>query len=271
MAKYTTLVRSICEQKSGLTESTGFNNVGQVISGAIPGIFNFDFPIFDESYRNVLCTKILKHYYMREIGAETVGLWQLWLDRRLNEIMPYYNKLYESELLEFNPLYDVDLTREHNTTGSQNNTDETTRNRTDNDKYSSHTDIENSGEGTGTISSSEDSTDSYSDTPQGSLQNVQNGTYLTNARVVDRSGNQNDSNEYSNTGTTDVADNRDRTENETINKNGTVNSTEEYLETVKGKQGGKSYAEMIKEYRETFLNIDMMVIEELSDLFMNIW
>lgn len=51
---------------------------------------------------------------MREIGTETYGLWHLYLDTTLNEIMPYYNKLYETELLKFNPLYDIDLKRTHN-------------------------------------------------------------------------------------------------------------------------------------------------------------
>ena len=110
MSKYTTEVRFICETAAGYTESVDYDLVEETIQKAIPKVFNFDFPIFDESYRNVLCTKILKHYYTREICEETVGLWKLRLNTRLNEIMPYYNQLYKSELLEFNPFYDVDIT-----------------------------------------------------------------------------------------------------------------------------------------------------------------
>ena len=119
MSKYTTEVRFICETASSLTESDGFNSVNDIIQNAIPKVFNFDFPIFDEAYRNVLLTKILKHYYTREIGEETVGLWKLWLEDRLNVIMPYYNQLYKSELLEFNPFYDVDLTRTREGSGTR--------------------------------------------------------------------------------------------------------------------------------------------------------
>ena len=57
--------------------------------------------------------KILRHFYTREIGEETFGLWQLRLCDRLNVIMPYYNQLYRSELIKFNPMYDVDLSTEH--------------------------------------------------------------------------------------------------------------------------------------------------------------
>ena len=57
------------------------------------------FPIFDENYRSVLETKILRHYYTREIGFETVGLWKHYLKTKLNEIMPKYNKLYEASIV----------------------------------------------------------------------------------------------------------------------------------------------------------------------------
>jgi len=117
MSKYTTEVRYICEHFSGLSESVGYNDVEQVIKNCLTKVFDFNFPIFDESYRTVLETKILRHYYTREIGLETVGLWKLKLNTKLNEIMPFYNQLYKSELIDFNPLYDVELTRERKIEG----------------------------------------------------------------------------------------------------------------------------------------------------------
>lgn len=213
MSKYTTEVRFICETMSGLSESEDGASVEQIIENAIPKIFNFDFPIFDEQYRNVLCTKILMHYYTREIGLETVGLWKLKLRTRLNEVMGYFNQLYKSALLEFNPLYDVDYTRRYDR------------------------DVDTSGGNSGV--------EMFSDTPQGALNvndlfvSENNATYLTNA--TKNSGNYNG------------------------------NTTEGYLETVQGKQGGVSYSRMIQEYRKTFINVDMKVIESLSDLFMNLW
>ena len=47
--------------------------------------------------------------------------------------------------------------------------------------------------------------------------------------------------------------------------------TESYLEHVRGKGGGVSYSAMLQEYRETFLNIDMMIIDDLEPLFMGLW
>ena len=97
MSKYTTEVRFICENYAGLDASVGYNDVDKILNKTWDKIFDFDFPIFDNDYRSVLCIKILKHYYTREIGFETVGLWKLKLNMMMNEIMPYYNKLYESE------------------------------------------------------------------------------------------------------------------------------------------------------------------------------
>ena len=77
MSKYTTEVRFICETESGLTESVGYKDIDTVLDNSVDKIFDFDFPIFDENYRGVLERKILLHFYTREIGFETVGLWKL--------------------------------------------------------------------------------------------------------------------------------------------------------------------------------------------------
>lgn len=69
-----------------------------------------DYPIFDENYRKELNYKIIRHYYMREIGAETFGLFKFYLRRTMFEIMPYYNQLYNSQLIEISdPLNDIDM------------------------------------------------------------------------------------------------------------------------------------------------------------------
>ena len=62
-----------------------------------------DYPIFDENYRDILNRKIIEHYYMREVGQETPSLFKFFIQRKMNEIMPYYNQLYKSESIDFNP------------------------------------------------------------------------------------------------------------------------------------------------------------------------
>lgn len=109
MSNYTTQVRWICET-AARTDHFQYASIDDIITAAAPEIFNFSFPIFDEAYRLPLERKILRHFYTREICEETVALWKLRLNDKLNMIMPYYNQLYETTLIKFNPLYDVDVT-----------------------------------------------------------------------------------------------------------------------------------------------------------------
>lgn len=291
MSKYTTEVRFICETAAGLRESEWFSSVNTILQKAVPNVFDFDFPIFDEAYRNVLETKILRHYYTREIGLETVGLWKLKLETKLTEIMPFYNQLYKSELLTFNPFYDVDLTRDHKltreetakqkgtvNTSEDSNTDENTTQDNTSDTTINNTTGSTSEENAG---ASKQHYDKYSDTPQGSLNNVQNDTYLTNARMVTDTDTQTGKTTVSgtdeskgNTTSNTTAETSSQTRRD-IDVNSTndrdINSLDDYIEHVKGKNGGASYSSLLKEFRETFLNIDMMIIDELGELFFNLW
>jgi hypothetical protein len=62
------------------------------------------YPIWAEEYRPFLNQKIIDHFMFREIGQETPDRFNFFLQRKMNEIMPYYNKLYESELIQFDPM-----------------------------------------------------------------------------------------------------------------------------------------------------------------------
>ena len=235
MSKYTTEVRFICESKSGLEVSGGSSDVDNIIANSWNKIFTSKAPFFDEEYRSVLCQKILKHYYLREICCETVGIWILWMNTRLEEIMPYYNQLYDSAKIEFNPMHDVDLTREHK--------------RTENEEANSNRTSKSNGNSTSTNNGKE----LYSDTPQGSITNLENNSYLTNATITENKGEN-----------TTTLDNEDESTNN-------VNTTEDYIETITGKQSTESFSSLLNKFRETFLNIDMQVIEEFSDLFFGLW
>lgn len=224
MSKYTTQVRFICETKSGLDN---LDDVNEVIQASIPNIFDFSFPIFDEEYRNVLCTKILKHYYTREIGLETYGLWKLKLDTKLNEIMPYYNKMYESASLEYNPLHNMDMT--------------TTHSRTSGDDISRDTST------SGSVSSNFENR--FLDTPQGGLDGIISSDYLTNASI----------------------DNSSESTSASANEAVKSTSTEEYTTKITGKASGADYSKMIMNYRDALINVDMMIINELKDLFFLLW
>ena len=362
MSKYTTELRFICETSAGLTESAPFSQVNDIIETAAPVVFNFDWPIFDENYRLPLEIKILRHFYTREICEETVGLWKLRLQDRLCMIMPYYNDLYRSQLLQFNPFYDVDYTREHSgeNTGaeyskekanterseignnesaktykkdvtSSNDSESASKTKKDNTSSSdSESTSKNNakgernttkiGDSSGNASESDLHWDLYSDTPQGGINGIDadndsvlNNTYLTNARKVtdSKASNYNDNTSENaheinkdesevNANATTIETNNENAElNESTStlevvtgretethtnentllgaeqnsKEGNRNITnfEEYAEHVKGKQGTLSYSKMLQEFRDTFLNIDKMIIDNLNDLFFGLW
>ena len=331
MSKYTTEVRYICEKAAGLDESKGYADVDTIIENSIDSIFSFNFPMFDESYRSVLCTKILRHYYTREIGFETVGLWKLKLQTKLNEIMPYYNQLYNSELIKFNPLYDVDLntthvgdksgesSKEENKIGvgvvegerSESGTNKASTDSVEGENRSGTSKSDQTGTSIGndktskTVADNENSSgvnyDLYSDTPQGALAGVNSEEYLTSARKITDSKNKNavgtesgntetnrinndnirNSYDEENQKTNVVNENREtansstdktnRNDIENMSGKDKFNSTESYVLHVVGKQAGASYSKLLKEFRETFLNIDMDIINDLSPLFLNLW
>ena len=311
MAKYTTQVRSICENKAGLEESKGFNDIDTILNNSWDKIFTTQCTFFDENYRQVLCKKILKHYYTREIGLETVGLWQLFMNRKLEEIMPYYNKLYNSELIQFNPMHTMDMSKTKQITGTEAGTsaEQGNRNVSSND---SGTELEtiiddnvragtgsNSGTVNRDITNQEDinnttgniKKDAYSDTPQGSLTNVDNNAYLTNYRRINEDdtfvGNDdtvtNDDTSTSNSSSyrEDIDNSRNDTKsfsknNLTQETNGKQNvnnltTTENYIESVVGNNGSYNFSRLLQDFRDTFLNIDMLVIGEFKGLFMGLW
>lgn len=239
MSKYTTQVRYICEKSAGIIDG----NVSEVIKASWDKIFDFDFPIWDENYKEVLCTKILKHYYTREIGFETVGLWKLKLETKMNEIMPYFNERYLSTTYKYNPLFDVDYYK--TTTGKDNGVNSRNGQR---DNMSAET---SNGSG------QSKTINKFSDTPQGGLIGIENDEYLTNATINNGSG----SNSYSKNGT-----NKDVT-----SEAGSFTTTRDYVEHISGKMPGVSYAKAIKEYRDNLINIDYEIIDELKDLFMLLW
>lgn len=198
---------------------------------------NFDFkmtsyPIFDEEYRETLNNNILFHYYENEIGFETAPLFRFYLNQKLNEIMPYYNELYNAQKLLLNQgnlFKNVDLEE------TFNRVNDTTTNTTSNSTNSGISNNKNL----------------YQDTPQGkiTLNDIDNQEWATNVTF--------DKNETNNT----IND----------NTNGTANNTENYVKKIIGNNGNKYNIEILKEIKNNLMNIDLMIINELNDLFMQIF
>lgn len=223
MSKYTTTIRSIVE--------TGYD------------LGLKDYPIFDESYREVLNKKIIDHYYFREIGLETVALFKHFLNTRMNEIMYNYNELYKMQ----KRIFDAGLDSNVNLT----------------ETYEKVSDGESKAIASGTSDSTSESTVSSKnknlrqDTPQGKL----------------KQGDL-DSQEYA----TELTFDNNDTESEIKDSSGststndtTIKNTEEYIKKIVGNNGNKYAIELLTEIKNSIINIDIMIIEELADLFMGLY
>ena len=316
MGKYTTEVRYICETYAGLDESVGYDSIEEVVEKAYPKIFKTkEIPMFEgesDEHRALLFKKILLHYYTREIGYETVGLWKLKLNQKLMEIMPYYNQLYESELIKFDPLKNVDVTKTH--TGEYNDDEKVDNLRNTENHKGSHTEQESdtnedvtlrhsrtTSQGndvrTNDVVSNGEKWTLFSDTPQGGINGIANASngsvsdnsYLTNATHEIATPDEQSVTQSHGTITETYnidGDKKDNTKGHaevdtktTENSNGKITDdniknnkgTDEYENKDIGKIGTETYSEMLEKYRDTFLNIDLMVIEKLEPLFMGLW
>ena len=212
-----------------------------------------DYPIFDESYREQLNNKIIQHYYFREIGFETEALFKNRLNQKMNEIMPYYNQMYESSKLKIDPLSTIDLeevfSRTSKTTGEGTSSTSGTGNNTNNFNSTDTTDY-------GKISKFSDIAQAQT-TPN----EILNDKYLTSATVDD--GQDKNTNTGTNTSQTESTTSGTSTDERNLDEDTTL--------TRKGNNGTASESELLNMYRETFLNIDMMIIDDLDELFLGIW
>ena len=315
MSKYTTEVRYICESYAGLEESVGYDSIDEVIEKSYLKIFKNDsIPMFQgetESHRAGLLKKILLHYYTREIGYETVGLWKLKLNQKLIEIMPYYNQLYESELIKFDPLKNVDVTKTHegeyldnekvdNERNTENHEGIHTTQETDTTENTtlrhSRTTTEGNDVRTNDVVADGNQWTLFSDTPQGGLDGINNASgslagngYLTNAtrnittpdeqRITQTHGDIVETYNANGDRADTVVGHAEVETQTTKNAHGTTtddntkknDGTDAYTNLDIGKIGTETYSEMLNKFRDTFLNIDKMVIGELESLFIGLW
>lgn len=191
-------------------------------------VFDFEYPVPAETVtyngktapvpfdKTALEKKILDHYWTRQLGHETVGRWLHHFRARMCEIMPYYSQLYELEAKWHNiedPLESYNLTETidgtHSTTGNATGTTNNTR--------------------------------KFSDTPQGSISNLE--THLTEGEKNDGGSTEN--------------------RNETGSNKQTL--------TRRGNIGVQPLGYEVNILRQAIINIDQMIINDLAPLFLGVY
>ena len=204
------------------------------------GVGLSDYPIFDEAHRATLNRKILDHYWYYEIGHETIDQFVRQMRTKMQEVMPYFNEMYKTTLVKYDILSTVDIIADS---------------KNENSTHSKTSGNSNSNE-SGNSTTSTDSTARAvsSEMPQTRL--AGDADYATAA--TDSTSN----------GVTETASSGSRGETTAMTGDGSAQGS---ATSHQSGYTGTSPAALISAARDAIINVDMMVIDSVSTLFMSLW
>ena len=198
-------------------------------------LFDFEYDFYEESKKEQFEQKFIDYFYMREIEHATAEEFKHELRTKLNLIAPYYKQLYETELksknIEF--LLNKDLK-------------ETFIREVESDTESlSNFNNESSGK------AKVETLSTTNDTPQNRVDDLDK--YISSAS------------KDKNTSDTSSSDN-----GSSISQNSNT-AKEETTLISKGNIGTTSSAQLLRDWRDVLINIDMMILEECEELFFKLF
>ena len=198
-------------------------------------LFDFEYDFYEESKKEQFEQKFIDYFYMREIEHATAEEFKHELRTKLNLIAPYYKQLYETELksknIEF--LLNKDLK-------------ETFIREVESDTESL-SNFNNESNGKAKV----ETLSTTNDTPQNRIDDLDK--YISSAS------------KDKNTSDTSSSDN-----GSSISQNSNT-AKEETTLISKGNIGTTSSAQLLRDWREVLINIDMMILEECEELFFKLF
>lgn len=228
-----TILESIVNANIDLNEPTPEVKIKDLAKAGRSTIFNFDYPLTSNITKEKFETMILNHFLQRRIGFETVTAFRIQLDVKLNEIMPLYNKMFDA-LENWEIFNDGEVTTR---IGKDNRTSESTNNTSN--ELTNHS-----------ITSTNDVSDRRnSELPQKQLEDLRNGSYVTNYNYDTNTNNGEDNS---------TSQGKSNAEN----KGKDIN---EYNETITRTPADK--IAILKEMQENIKSIYTMIFKDLECLF----
>lgn len=234
------------------------------------------YPIFDESYRPILNNRIIEFYRFRQIGFENPKMFQNRMELRMDMIMSNkYNRLYEIKQTDFNPLYNVEMHETYTHTIDNENTNSNTSNSSlDNAvNYNSNTTNKNTDSSSENQKNSSVGWTSQYPTEEMIEDNLNNHVFADQGQHSSNAIDTTNTNTSSSEMTQD-----DVTKNTTTSSNksdGTSKNTttETYKKDTIGSSAGLPFSVALKQFKDFYdsYELDMQVIDELKDLFYNLW
>lgn len=210
-------------------------------------LFNFDYKFYDDRLKEDFEKQFIDHFWINEIGFETIGLFQQRLKTVLNDLYPKYAQLYDSELKskDINFLLNKDLKESTERLVTTNKTDNTVT----------------------TGSTSTDINATNNDNIDYKESNVDNGNAyinVTNNNLTTQSNNTKSS----------TANSSERA-NSQMNVDNKTDNIEKEVNTLisQGNIGITSSAELLQKWRDVMLNLNLMLFDEIfeNDLFMTVY
>lgn len=268
MASYTMQLREYIEQ------ATQYENLStrEKIEKGRTKLFDFDYPIFDENYRKVFETHFIRKFYMREIGFETEGLFKFQLETWLSINMPYFNKLFESELMDYDPFINSKMEASHTKKVDKDQNDNRNTNGTTNTGVNKS--INTNEDNTSNLVNNNFVRDLESNNPDSRLSITTNDGegVIQYASKIDESSINTNQNVNGNTMVNgNESTDADTQTSNTDNFNSAINETEDYVQSRTGKIGVQSYSKMLMEYRDALIRIENKIFDEMQELFMLVY
>ena len=223
----------------------------------VNGVFTFDYPFYSdnpldkEEFENLF----IDYFYFREIGFETPDRFKMKLKAELELIMPYYRQLAMTEWNKVRTAEDM-MT-------SKNLTETTTHEQT----IAGSSDLTQNN--TSSLKQSSETNTSQTMNDQSKASNLSDGVatasletgYLTGVSQSDNTTTQTNSNtgqqSSSNNGTSSTNSNQVLSETTTFTSNGDI--------------GIQTPAYAITEWRKVIINLNQMILNDLSSLFIQIY
>ena len=232
MSKYTIELRKICDIYGRNEVEKWFKDYE--LSNYLTPLQIEQIEKFNVWSKDRLASKIIDHYYMKEIGFETPALFKHYAKITMQEIMERYLPKIYSNFLEYDPLSNVDFTEEY------------TR------------EIIGTGENEGTSASTSSNQSSgmniNNNTPQKRIekQELESGIFASS---------------------TNQSETESQIQDETnTNSSSKSNTLEKFTRHEEGDNGVIiTNQRLVKEYREIIVAIDEEIINELNSLFMGIY
>ncbi len=187
-------------------------------------LFDFEYPLTNNLNKDDFEIRIINHFLLRRIGFETIQAFQIYLEDKLNSIMPLYNQMIDNIYYNSNIFKEIteneSKTDSTNTINTSGNTNSTSNNSGVNDLR-------------------------HSDTPQNNIADVRSGQYLT---------------DYDYNTSTDYTSTKSNATNESVN----ISDMQNNNQTVKyltGKEIKEFYNELNNVYNLIFDELEPLFLQ----------